>query len=455
MRTSMVLAVVLAATLSAFAQSLTEKIDVSLVNVDVSVSSHGQPARGLAREEFQVFEDGVAQPITNFYEVAPAPTTGTRAQAAPETAALADPADERFRRRVLVIIDDRHVSMPNRDRALAALEHFVDDRFTGGTYDWSIAVISDRAHLLLPLTSDKSKLHEALITIRRIATNPEHPAAEDVTRLAAMKDTDPNDWSKIGTTSGSTLTTLDTVMSLGVRTQMDADAARTVGAIRDAIGSFAGIPGRKIILLVTGGLGFDDGLSPLDTNPRSPLSGPAAIAGAMRSATILRDLLIHDANTSNVSVYIVNSEGLASSSDATNGNNDVGFASSIGRTMPAGASTQLASMYWLARETGGRLMPGNSAERSLADFDRDSSSFYSLAYKPAHGDDGKYHTIKVQLRHSGYQLQYRTGYSTLTANLQLARAMQSPSAHPWSTPRFRSTSSPAAARHSRAASSFR
>ena len=50
MRTSMILAVVLAATLSAFAQSLTEKIDVSLVNVDVSVSSHGQPARGLARD---------------------------------------------------------------------------------------------------------------------------------------------------------------------------------------------------------------------------------------------------------------------------------------------------------------------------------------------------------------------------------------------------------------------
>lgn len=36
-----------AAAASAFAQSLTEKIEVSLVNVDVTVTSHGAPARGL------------------------------------------------------------------------------------------------------------------------------------------------------------------------------------------------------------------------------------------------------------------------------------------------------------------------------------------------------------------------------------------------------------------------
>jgi hypothetical protein len=83
-------------------------------------------------------------------------------------------------------------------------------------------------------------------------------------------------------------------------------------------------------------------------------------------------------------------------------------------------------MYWLARETGGRLMPGNSPDLSLAEFDKASSSFYSLAYKPAHGDDGKYHAIKVRMKQSGYELHYRTGYSSVPAGVQLARAMQSP-----------------------------
>jgi hypothetical protein len=83
-------------------------------------------------------------------------------------------------------------------------------------------------------------------------------------------------------------------------------------------------------------------------------------------------------------------------------------------------------MYWIARETGGRLMSGNSPAGSLAEFDRASSSFYSLAYKPAHGDDGKYHAIKVRINRSGYQLQYRTGYSSIPVTVQLARAMDSP-----------------------------
>ena len=49
---------------------LVEKIDVSVVNVDVSVTDrHGQPVSGLTRNDFEIFEDGKPQPITNFYLV--------------------------------------------------------------------------------------------------------------------------------------------------------------------------------------------------------------------------------------------------------------------------------------------------------------------------------------------------------------------------------------------------
>ena len=71
MRSSIILLLTIAAATSLSAQSLTEKIDVSLVNVDVTVTSHGAAARGLTRDDFQVFEDGVARPISNFYSVEP------------------------------------------------------------------------------------------------------------------------------------------------------------------------------------------------------------------------------------------------------------------------------------------------------------------------------------------------------------------------------------------------
>jgi VWFA-related protein len=427
MRKSFILFLIAGTATSISAQSLTEKIDVSLVNVDVTVTSHGAPARGLTRDDFQIFEDGVPRPITNFYSVEP-PSPGARnVQTAPATAAptvIADPADERFRRKVLVIVDNRHVTMHNRDRALAALERFVDDRFTGGTYDWSIALVSDKAHVMLPLTSDKEKLHETVAAIRRIAANPGRPAQEDVMRLTTVD----NFVAGNSVASGGSRAALQDMADLSVRAQMKADATHTVDAIRDAVRSFAGAPGRKIILLVTGSLGFDDTGSPFAASAQSAISGPASVAGAARFATVMRDVLIHEANASNVSFYIVNSEGLTDSggSDATAGSGELGFASSIGRGFTGGSSNQLAAMYWLARETGGRLMPGNSPEKSLAEFDRASSTFYSLAYKPAHGDDGKYHSIKVRVNHSGYQLQYRTGYSSVPVRVQLARAMQSP-----------------------------
>lgn len=420
----LIFTILLAATTSAFAQSLTEKIDVSLVNVDVTVTSRGAPARGLTRDDFQVFEDGVVRPITNFYAVEPA-LAGNRNTPSTPDAVIADPTDERFRRKVLVIVDNRHVTMHNRDRALAALEHFVDDRFTGGTYDWSIALVSDKAHLMLPLTSDKQKLHETVAAIRRIVANPDRPSEEDVSRVATVTEFSDASMTTVGrgeSVSGG----LRDLADLGTRFQMEADATKTVDAIREAVRSFAGAPGRKIILLVTGSLGFDDSASPLNANPRSVVGDPATIAARTRWATLMRDVLIREANASNVSFYIVNSEGLMPGGDPSNGDIQLGFASSIDRPMGTGSSNQLATMYWLARETGGRLMSGNSPEKSLVEFDRASSSFYSLAYKPAHDEDGKYHSIKVQLKHSGYQLQYRTGYSSVPVSMQLARAMQSP-----------------------------
>jgi VWFA-related protein len=418
-----------AAALSANAQSLTEKIEVSLVNVDVTVTSHGSPAHGLTRDGFQVFEDGIAQPLTNFYAVEPPPASIKKQTAATAAAdaSLADPADERFRRKVLVIVDNRHVTKHNRDAALAALERFVDNHFAGGTYDWSIAVIADQAHLVLPLTSDKATLHAAVSDIRRMMANPERFDREEITRLAPLGTIDSPESEATAVKTGAALgETMQSIVDRGLTFEKTADAARTVRAIRDSIHSFASAPGRKVILLVTGSLGFSDAVNPLNANAGSFNSGPAAVGDTARLNALMLALLIREANAENVSFYIVNSEGLNPDSDATSANHGLGLAGSIGRDMGTGNTNALVSMYWLARETGGRLMPGNGVDRSLKDFDQASSSFYSLAYKPDHGDDGKYHTIKVVLKRSGYELSYRTGYSGISVTTQLARAMESP-----------------------------
>src|SRR5437660_1113968 len=49
--------------------SIGETIEVSLVNLDVFVTDKtGQRVRGLGKEDFEILENGVRQPITNFTE---------------------------------------------------------------------------------------------------------------------------------------------------------------------------------------------------------------------------------------------------------------------------------------------------------------------------------------------------------------------------------------------------
>src|SRR5438270_12403461 len=109
---------------AASGQDLAEKIDVTLVNVDVTVTSKNHSVHGLTRDDFEVFEDGVPQTITHFYAVESAPAVMKVADVV--SSAPTAPA-ERFRRRVLVVVDYVHTPQIERNQALQKLEQFIDD----------------------------------------------------------------------------------------------------------------------------------------------------------------------------------------------------------------------------------------------------------------------------------------------------------------------------------------
>ncbi|MEA2328122.1 MAG: hypothetical protein QOE68_3081, partial [Thermoanaerobaculia bacterium] len=151
-----------------YGQDLAEKIDVTLVNVDVTVTSKNHSVHGLTRDDFEVLEDGVPQTITHFYAVENASAVVKAAEVVSSARpAPAPTVDERFRRHVLVVVDYVHTPMIERNRALERLEQFIDNRFTAGEYDWSIAIAGMDMRLILPLTSDKARIHGALDAMRR------------------------------------------------------------------------------------------------------------------------------------------------------------------------------------------------------------------------------------------------------------------------------------------------
>jgi VWFA-related protein len=405
------------------AQSLTEKVDVSLVNVDVTVTSHGAPARGLTRDDFEVLEDGVPQNVTHFYAIENAreKTAAQPAVTGTPAAARTPPQPERFRRKVLVIIDNRHISIHNRDVALRNLEKFINESFATGSYDFSIAMIGDGPHMLLPLTSDKERIHEALTQIRDAAAGRamrdlykmENRTARMINEVGAAS-------TRVGSVGSQRTPSLDSLIQASDRMQSSIDAETTYESILEIARSFANTSGRKIMLLMTSGFGIEE--NPLKS------ADPALSMQQNMGQSKIRSALVREANASDVSISVIDTEGLTPLNFGPDVmTNDVPKSDFGGRTFGAmESSSSTAGFYWVARHTGGQSFTGNFVDKSLRDFDVASSNFYSLAYTPPHGDDGKYHSITVRLKKTGpYHLSYRTGYSSLPVEEQLDRAMHS------------------------------
>jgi VWFA-related protein len=413
---------------------LVEKIDVSVVNIDVTVTDrHGQPVSGLKREDFEVLEDGRRQEISNFYAVENAQVqSGSGVETVKET--IPAPVPERFRRKVLVLIDNIWATGHGRNAALDKLESFVNEHFDDGRYDLAVATVGSHVHLLLPMTSDKKILHEVLSRIRNGGSHGAitDPIARDE---MSLKNTVPDpkgdlDAGRIRQQQREVMAAVVNFDESANLAQQSMFADQSMEGIAEAARAFGTSEGRKVILLVTGYL-------PLGTvSPLSRVGDPSQsdsriedhiqdLARIDSRLIAFRDRLVREANASNTSLYIISTEGLVGS-----GSGDVGIARDrpIVGGVAAGSSPQdTAPLYWMAKETGGVFMPGNRIERSFVEFDQRSASFYSLGYRPEHPEDTGYHRLTVHVK--GYrdsQLQYREGYSSPSMDLQIMRTLRSP-----------------------------
>ncbi len=402
---------------------LVEKVDVSVVNVDVTVTDRrGQSVTGLTRNDFEIFEDGSAQAISNFYAV-------ENAQARTDVQHAADapsPPPERFRRKVLVLIDNINSTMRGRNVALAKLETFINDHFDDGRYDWSIATVDNRVHLLLPMTSDKAVLHNIVSEIRRSPSRKEMTATFAKTEVSRSLDNGTNP-AQLHLAPPQTANA-DIVAGNNFREEANLAeqmmfATSSTGAIVQAARAFGTSEGRKIILLVTGQLPLGH-VSPIDRiggDAHSELGNHIqTLTSSDRELSDMREQLVREANASNTSFYIIAADGLEPLEQAA-------LTSHFGGPPSGSNAPDTSPMYWLANETGGAYMTGNRMDQSFAEFDRRSATFYSLGYMPRHAEDTHYHRLSVRVKgHSDYRLQYRDGYASASTDSQMNRTLRSP-----------------------------
>lgn len=394
-----------------------ESIDVRVVNVEAVVTDRsGQRIKGLKPSDFRLRVDGKEVPIDYFTEI----RGGTAVEVHGDVPA--SPVSGTVGRNLLVFIDQNYSMQSHLDLVLHRLEEGLgrlgpEDR---------IAVVAagheGRLEILTDWTSDVARLRTVIAQVRQEPTAGAQyrsslergendlvfrnmaETGDSWERSAALMRTQRTNagqwWDLRSARQPRGLSTLEHYAALKYPDVAlwadDAFGATALAAMR----AFSAAPGRKIMLLFSGGW-------PGGEDPR----------------------VIEAANLLGYSLYPVDVSGLQASAVPL-GANHLGLAAA-----DADSGYGFITSDWeqrvhygfetLARETGGKASLNGLRETALERTLDDTAAYYWLGFSPTWNADGKKHDIRLEVRNSGLRVRARRSYSDLSPRAQQALEEQS------------------------------
>jgi VWFA-related protein len=397
----------------------TFKVNVKLVLVRAVVrDSQGHAVGNLRQEDFQVFDKGKPQVITQFEVEQPGTLTAKARQKAVENSSDAPSTDstpnsrnaaaapERF---VAYQFDDVHLEFGDLARVREAAErHFATLRPTDRA-----AIFTTSGVTTLDFTDDRAKLHEALLRLQPhpisrsfgfdclkisyyqadLIVNRRDPEATQVAMQEALTCAPTTIPTAVGSIQGVPLGNAQTIVSstsAGILSAGEHESRVSLGSLEDVIRSISRMPGQRSIVLVSPGF----------IVPQLQYQYTEIIDRAVRSQIAINTL---DAR----GLYVVVPYG-----DASQGGP---YAPPPGKTAIeiAAAKANEDLLEALADGTGGVFVHNNN------DFDEgfrraaEAPAYsYVLAFVPQNLKfDGSFHTLKVTLKNpQKLTLQARRGY---------------------------------------------
>ena len=386
--------------------SFGESIDVRVVNVEAVVTDKsGTRVFGLTPDDFRLLVDGEEVPIDFFTEFRGGEALRDVGASPWEVAPISDVQAEGTS--YLVFIDDFFALKVDRDRVLRALEEELaflgpDDRMAVVAWDGA------RTEMLTSWSSDDREL-------RRTLRDASLRSAGGLQRIVERRNI------LSGRFVGFAVGPLGQ-RGVGITERVYSDIL--INQLHDAVDAasatlrgFAAPPGRKVMILVSGGWPFRPAEfvigDPLVANLDVPFERGEEIYGP----------LVETANLLGFTLYPVDAPGL-------DGNSRVDASSSVplGGVFANDRELELHdSLSYLARQTGGvALLNGRRAE-PLSRVADDTRSFYWLGFNPERSGDGEIRSIELELRQPGLEVRSRSGYRDLSVEeevtMQVASAL--------------------------------
>lgn len=376
------------------APTFLSEVNVNNITVDVQVrEASGVPVAILHRDDFRVFEDGKEQALTNYLAV-----QGGQVAEAPDKALLGQPAP-----RMALLFFDLYQLIESDKRRI--VETMRDQIAPGLPPAMTVAVVSFDGSLRVHTapTSSTEKLLEALKAVDRLPAT----GLQRQIKLGAFD-------SRLGpqTMGVSPADPRFRYSSYEFRrtqneeywNEMRRMVGRVESAFAAAVQRFSGASARKVVVFVSPGFPRAENVPTytaydfwVDRPPEYRNVGVFGKAAFLASA-LEYTLYTLDPSGNQTQNIDASESGPPPARDAAN----AGFWREADRK---------DSLIQAARFTGGEALFTRDASVAMANVERETASFYSLGYQPAHAGDGKEHAIRVEIvGHPEYKLTYRAKY---------------------------------------------
>ena len=316
--------------------------------------------------------------------------------------------------RYLVFVDDYFAIPAYRNRALRELSGQLallgpEDRMAIVAFDGrQVKMLSSWTRSLVQLQSALDEARER--TAFGLQRQSERRRVDNLARLAdrgSLRFFDPR---------FSSLTRSDLYPLGGIDRSFEEElswqVSQVVQGATSALRAFARPPGRKVMLLLSGGW------------PAISLDSTSLVGYGLRDFQVFNPL-IDTANRLGYTLYPVdlNSEsGILESSAEYGGLLEAELASNHRRVRD---SWEEDALYYLAESTGGRAAIDGARNRALERVIDDTRSFYWLGFTPTWNQDDRRHRVELEILGKGMKARTRDSFSDLSVQSEITMMVES------------------------------
>jgi VWFA-related protein len=395
-----------------------DRVEVTIANLAVYVTDKkGRAVTDLQAEDFQVFQNGVKKQISNFklytdeviqQQFVPQPGLANPL-AAPTPVPVAGEGGGPRPVHFVIYIDNQNLEPLDRNRVLSQAREFISSSLHPPA-QMMVVAYQRSFEVLQTFTSDPNEVLAAVRSVRRYTGGrPERiNAKRDI--IDRIKEIEDGRSSSADRRLGNQWMDVERAIENYAREEIN-DLQFALDALRQVIGSLAGLPGKKGILYISNGLPMIPGQELYYELSRVSNSQARMIEMFEFDRTRQFQQLANLANSQDVAFYTIDASGLdvGDMGSAEYAHAQEGMTASIGR------SNLTDSLRLLADETGGiAIINTNDVAPKLELVRQDMFTYYSIGYPLQASGNDKVHKVVVKLRDDpafkSYQLRYRTRF---------------------------------------------